>query len=296
MKSLLLVRPKNFGYNHQTSGSNAFQHNVANDDIHSKATDEFNRMLRVLKLHHIPHTVVDDTVAPVKPDAIFPNNWFSTHASKTLVLYPMEAQNRRQERRPEIIQQLEEEFGYKHTIDLTEHEKDGVYLEGTGSLVLDRENRVAFLARSSRSNADLADELCERLGYELIVFTAVDALGTPIYHTNVVVSVGSGFLIWAKELIHDESDLRNFEKYLSKTGKSSIEISNDQVLKFAGNVLEVKNTEGHNCLLLSSSARRAYSSDQILELRNHCSLIPIPIPTIEKVGGGSVRCCLAELS
>ncbi len=295
MKALLLVRPKHFSFNSETQASNAFQKNISEEHIQNKAVDEFNRFLQVLKLHHIKHVVIDDSNSPVKPDAIFPNNWISTHNGETIVLYPMEAKNRRPERRIDIVQTLQEKYGYKKIIDLTKYENDGQYLEGTGSLVLDRPNRTAFLARSSRSNSNLAEKFCEKLGYDLIDFTAVDGKGIPIYHTNVMISSGERFLVWCPSLISDESDRQRIRNYILDTDKESIEITKDQVAAYAGNILEVKNEEGTNCLLLSTTARRSLTTDQIFALRNHCSLLPIPIPTIEKVGGGSVRCMVAVL-
>lgn len=292
---LLLIRPKNFGYNPQTAESNAFQSGTSQTKVHLKAIDEFNRMIQVLNIHGIEHVVYEDTDTPVKPDAVFPNNWFSTHSKERFVLYPMLAENRRLERRMDIVESLQAEFNYSEAIDLTHFEDKNMFLEGTGSMVFDRDNQVAFMARSARSSVDVARNLCDRLGYSLLDFTAIDSSGTPVYHTNVMMCVGDHFLLWCPGVVHDESDLKRIHEYLENTGKESIEFNEEQMRAFVGNMFEVKNQSGSNCILLSSTARRALSTEQIFALRNHASLLPIPVPTIEQYGGGSVRCMVAEL-
>ncbi|NVK28092.1 MAG: amidinotransferase [Flavobacteriia bacterium] len=295
MTTLLLIRPKHFGFNPETAESNSFQTSIADKDVHSRAVDEFNRMVHVLRLHAIPHFVINDTERPIKPDAIFPNNWFSTHRSGRIVIYPMEAENRRTERREDIINRLKSEFEFTQVIDYTSRELDNVFLEGTGSLVFDRIHRYALLSRSSRSNLSLAEEVCHELDYKLISFTAIDHEGIPVYHTNVLLCIGEKFIVWCPQMISDKSDRLSIEAYIEKTKRESIEISPAQVKSFAGNMLEVKNENGNNCLLMSSTARRSLSTDQIFALRKYCALLPIPIPTIEKIGGGSVRCMVAEI-
>lgn len=292
---LLLVRPKHFSYNPQTAESNAFQIKVDDRTVHLKAIDEFNRFVQTLRIHGIEHIIIEDTPTPLKPDAIFPNNWFSTHRNDRLVLYPMLAENRRVERRPEIIAQLQNELGYTQILDLTGHEQEGKFLEGTGSLVFDRTNKLAFMARSSRSNLQVAERLCHELGFDLISYTAVDHSGNPLYHTNVMMSVGEEYLLWCPEIVKDESDQEMIRNYIREYEKESIEITESQMLSFAGNILQVRNREDSLCILLSSRARRSFTSEQIFQLRKHGSLLPVPIPTIEKVGGGSVRCMVAEL-
>ncbi|KAB2814299.1 citrulline utilization hydrolase CtlX [Phaeocystidibacter luteus] len=295
MTTLLLIRPKHFGFNPETAQSNSFQKRTSDQDVHEKAVDEFNRMIHVLNLHAIPHIVINDTERPIKPDAIFPNNWFSTHRSGRIVLYPMEAANRRTERREDIISRLKEEFEFTQVINYSDREQDNVFLEGTGSLVFDRVHRYALLSRSSRSNLSLAEEVCHELDYKLISFTAIDHEGIPVYHTNVLVCIGERFVVWCPDMISDKSDRLTLEAYITKTKKDSIEITREQVKSFAGNMLEVKNESGNNCLLMSSTARRSLTTDQIFALRKHCALLPIPIPTIERIGGGSVRCMVAEV-
>ncbi len=295
MITLLLIRPKHFGYNVQTESTNSFQRTEEDSNTHLQALDEFNRVVHVLKLHSIPHEVVDDTQHPIKPDAIFGNNWISTHREGRLVLYPMMAENRRPERRSDLIDYIVEKFEFTKTLDYAEKENENVFLEGTGSLVFDRKNKFAFLSRSSRSSLSLAEEVCHQLKYELVSFTAISEDGQPIYHTNVIMSIGDGFVVWCPDMISDQSDRVSIRNYMEKTKKESIEITKEQVRAFAGNVLEVTNTEGSKCLLLSSNARRSLSTEQIFALRNHCALLPVPIPTIERIGGGSIRCILTEI-
>lgn len=292
---LLLIRPKHFGFNPQTADSNAFQSGSANQKVHLKAIDEFNRMTQVLSIHGIQHIILDDTDQPIKPDSVFPNNWFSTHPKKKLVIYPLLAENRRSEKREDIIQYLMDECDYSQVIDLSHYERENKFLEGTGSLVLDRENNVAFMARSPRSNFEVAQEICYQLSLSLIDFTAIDSKGVPVYHTNVMMTLGENFLLWCPEVIHDESDTKRIREYIEETGKESIEFTESQMHSFVGNMFEVRNNSGSNCLLLSSTARRALTTNQIFALRNHASLLPIPIPTIEQFGGGSIRCMVAKL-
>lgn len=291
---LLLIRPKSFGFNPQTAASNAYQNEIE-EGVHSLAIDEFNRLIQVLTLHHIPHVVEDDTILPKKPDAIFPNNWISTHEDGVIVLYPMEAENRRVERREDIVERLKEYYGYTKVIDLSAHESEGVYLEGTGSLVFDRHRKHAYICESSRSNVDLARELCGKLGYELFAFDATDSNGLPIYHTNVMMNIGRDYVVWAADLVRNEKVRVALSHHFDQLGLEQILLTEDQVKAFAGNMLEVKSSDDQTCLLLSSSARRALTSDQIMTLRKYASLLPVPVPTIERVGGGSVRCMVAEI-
>lgn len=292
---LLLIRPRSFAYNPQTAASNAYQIEDAPNDAGSKAIDEFNRLTQVLTLHHISHVIEEDTFLPPKPDAVFPNNWFSTHENGVIVLYPMEAENRRLERRQDIVDRLKEYHGYSNVIDLTHYEKEGKYLEGTGSLVFDRLRKEAYICESSRSNVILARELCAKLGYELFAFDAVDSNGVPVYHTNVMMCVGKAFVVWAPDMITDLHVREALSHHFDKIGKEQIVISEQQVKSFAGNMLEVESEEGQSCLLLSSSARRSFTSEQIFQLRKYTSLLPVPVPVIERVGGGSVRCMVAEI-
>ncbi|TNE29776.1 MAG: amidinotransferase [Bacteroidetes bacterium] len=292
---LLLIRPRSFAFNPQTAASNAYQMEDIPAEASSKALDEFNRLTQVLTLHHIPHVVEEDTILPPKPDAIFPNNWFSTHENGVIVLYPMEAENRRLERRTDIIDRLKEYYGYSEIIDLTHYEKEGKYLEGTGSLVFDRQRKEAYICESSRSNVLLARELCAKLGYELFAFDAVDRNGIPVYHTNVMMCVGKEFVAWAPEMIRDTHVREALSHHFDHAGKEQVVLTEDQVKAFAGNMLEVESEDGQNCLLLSSSARRSFTTEQIFQLRKYTSLLPVPVPVIERVGGGSVRCMVAEI-
>lgn len=295
MKSsrLLLVRPSRFGYNAETSSSNAFQFKEEGREVASEAIMEFHRFTQTLSLHHIDYEVWEDSPNPVKPDAVFPNNWFSTHAGGTLVLYPMEAVNRRAERDPALIDLLKSRYGSTQVLDLTAYEMEGRFLEGTGSLVLDRERRLAFACLSSRTDEALVNEWCVSLNYSPIIFHARDAHGVPIYHTNVMMSIGPGYAVVALDAIENEDERNRVLEALSPL--EIVPISLSQVEAYAGNIFSVISTHGTHCILMSSTARRSLTSDQIFALRKHGSLLPIPIPTIERIGGGSVRCMVAEL-
>lgn len=292
---LLLIRPRSFAFNPQTAESNVFQEDIVDPEVSSKAIDEFNRLVQVLVLHHIPHVVEEDTILPHKPDAVFPNNWLSAHENGKLVIYPMAAKNRRPERRLDIVERLQEYYGYSEILDFSHYEQEGIYLEGTGSLVFDRNRKEAYICESSRSNVTLAREICGKLGYELFAFDAFSKNGEPIYHTNVMLCIGDQFVVWAPELIPNEHVRQALSHHFDEIGKEQIILTEKQVESFAGNMLEVKSDEGVNCLLLSSSARRALTTDQIFQLRKYASLLPIPVPVIQRVGGGSVRCMVAEI-
>ena len=292
---LLMVRPCRFGYNEQTASNNRFQRRKEGEDVQSVALEEFDGMVRMLRGHGIPVIVVEDTPEPLTPDSIFPNNWFSTHADGTLVLYPMFAPNRREERRTEVIRAIEEEAGTGRVLDLTEWEEKGEFLESTGSMVLDRKSRIAYACRSPRTSERVLDEFCRETGYRAVLFDAVDREGCPIYHTNVMMSVGDGYAAVCKEVITSLEDLAMVEQSLTTSGKEIIDISYDQMLNYACNILHVHDTEGKSFLVMSETAKASLDAGQLAALNVKGSILAARIPHIEEVGGGSARCMMAEV-
>lgn len=296
---VLMIRPVKFAGNVQTSASNRFQNLSAEQPaaaIHTQALAEFEALLAQLLAAAVKVHVFDDTPEPPTPDAIFPNNWVSFHADGTAVLYPMLAQNRRDERRMDVLEQLSEHgLRLQTIIDLTHHERHEKFLEGTGSLVLDRVNRVAYACVSPRTNLDVLDEFAQRLDYELVRFAAADENGVPIYHTNVLMSVGTRFAILCAEAIAEPGRTAVLAA-LRSTGHEVIVITTAQMSAFAGNVLELQTTAGSLCVAMSQSAFMALSPSQRIWLQSLSgSLVVAAIPTIERFGGGSVRCMLAEV-
>ncbi len=240
---------------------------------------------------------MDDTAEPEKPDAIFPNNWVSFHADGTVVLYPLLAPNRRTERRLEVLEQLvtQHQFRILRTVDLSEHETTGGYLEGTGSLVLDRVNRLAFASLSPRTQLDPIGDFAQRLDYEVISFEAFDAAGVPPYHTNVLMCVGTHFAVLCTGAILDAARRDAVTRILESTGRELIDISLRQMSAFAGNMLELDSGTGDKIIVMSTTAQQSLDSTQRSSLERYGNNVVVPIPTIEKYGGGSVRCMLAEI-
>jgi hypothetical protein len=296
-----MVRPRHFGYNAETAGSNRFQAPGGSDHIAVQALAEFDAFAAALASEGVTVCVAQDSDQPHKPDAVFPNNWVSFHPDGTVVLYPMQAENRRAERRAEIIAAVASDTGFvvRRTLDFTEHEKAGRFLEGTGSLVLDHPGRVAYACRSLRTDEHVAKEWAQELGYELEMFTAIDAAGIPIYHTNVVMSVGTRFAVAAVDNIAG-ADRGRIEARLRASGRELIPIDNAEMCAFAGNMLEVGSWDEHlgdfRTLVLSRTARNGLSPQNFARLSAAVdTVLAAPIGVIERHGGGSVRCMLAEV-
>lgn len=295
---LLMVRPLHFGFNDETALNNAFQVNdntLSTRQITELAIQEFDDFVCVLREHGLTITVVEDNISIKTTDSIFPNNWFSTHSDGTLVTYPMFSKNRRLERREDIIVVLKENYHLFHRIHLESAENFGYYLEGTGSLILDRSNKIAYACRSIRTDGKLLIEWADKLGYRLGVFNAKDESGMDIYHTNVMMALGENFVIWGGDALSDVIEKTTIEKLFFETGKEIIPISMAQIAKFAGNMLAVKNEKGERLLIMSQTAYDSFSSDQINRIESFCKIVKGNIPVIEKYGGGSVRCMLAEI-
>ena len=292
---LLMVRPVRFGYNEQTASSNPFQMRVAEEDIQRRALEEFDEMVNLLKEHEIPVLVAQDTPEPQTPDSIFPNNWFSTHGDGSLVLYPMFAPNRRLERDPAIIRMIMGAAGTKRILDLSHWEDKGKFLESTGSMVLDRKARIAYACRSPRTSEVVLDDFCRKMGYNSILFDAVDKTGYPIYHTNVMMSVGEKFAVVCEDVIISPPELKEIESNLSASGKKIIRITAEQMHLYAGNILDVRNINGDHLIVMSQTAKDCLTPEQLAALSECGEILPVHIPHIEEVGGGSARCMLAEV-
>lgn len=294
-----MIRPVRFGFNEQTAESNAFQDiklaaqtkDIAQED----ALREFDEMVRQLKAAGVDVMVYEDTPEPYTPDSIFPNNWVSFHFSGTVVLYPMQAENRRLERRMDIIDSLNNNFHVAKVIDLTHFEGDNKFLEGTGSLVLDRMHRVAFACLSPRTHADVLDEYQQKTGYKVIAFHAVDASGKPVYHTNVVMCIGDSFATICLQAIPDLDERLMIRQELERLGKRIVEITLDQMAHFAGNMLLIENQKRQKMLVMSTQAYTSLSHKQIDLLDDYATLHHFDLSMIEGNGGGSARCMMCEV-
>ncbi len=294
-----MVRPVQFGFNEQTAGSNEFQdRDFANESRHlaqEQALQEFEQMTSQLTAAGVELVVYDDTASPYTPDSIFPNNWVSFHQSGKVVLYPMMAPNRRAERRMEIIEDLSKSFHVEEIIDLTHFENEGKYLEGTGSMVLDRRYKIAYACLSPRTHPDVLDAFAEATGYEIVKFEASDENDVPVYHTNVLMCVGDVFAVICLEAIKDPDQRHQVRSILEETDKYIIEITLEQVRQFAGNMLMVRNKKDEKMLVMSTSAYESLTPQQIDALDDYASLVHADLSMIEGNGGGSARCMMAEV-
>jgi len=296
---VLMVRPASFGHNPETSATNTFQRVVDVDPgaAARRARQEFDGMVATLRAHGVEVEVIEDTPEPPRPDAVFPNNWISFHAGGTAVLYPLLAPSRRTEVRPEIVEELARRGRWRgrRVLDLRAGAAPGEFLEGTGSLVLDRARRVAYACRSARTSEALLRRFCDELGYEALAFDAHDAEGRAIYHTNVMMSVGTGFAVVCAGAIGDPRERARVVGRLEADGHEVVAIDPGQMADFAGNVLEVRPAPGVPLLVLSARAARCLRPEQRTALERYARLVPIELDTIETLGGGSARCMLAEL-
>ena len=291
-----MIRPVNFVFNEQTAGSNAFQNrNTEQQRVQANALQEFDRFVNVLRENGVEVIVIDDTAEPHTPDSIFPNNWVSFHNDGTVFLYPMMAENRRLERREDIIMQLEDEFKVKHVIDLSHFELENKFLEGTGSMVLDRENKIAYACLSPRTNKEVLEAFCKDSDYKSVLFHAVDQSGMDIYHTNVLMCVGSSYAVICLDSIKDEAEKQSVINSFQTTQKQIVAISFEQMNHFAGNMLEVQNKDGESLLVMSKSAWDSLNYEQKAILSSFSKPVYSDISTIENNGGGSARCMMAEV-
>ena len=294
---VLMIRPVQFGFNKETAVNNAFQKR-GDGDVQNLALAEFNRFVALLESNGIEVVVVEDTDSPHTPDSIFPNNWFSTHSTGELVLYPMCAPNRRHERKEtplNVIKKLGKMGCMKRVIDLSGWEAEGCFLEGTGSMVLDRANKIAFVCKSPRSDESVLARFCEELDYSYHYFEAYDSSMSLVYHTNVMMCMGNSFVVVCLDSIRDNGGKGVFIEIVKKCGKEIVDISIEQMEKFAGNMLQLKSQNGESILVMSSTAKNSLNGGQIETLGKNCKIIAPEINTIETNGGGSARCMLAEL-
>ncbi|RZK55824.1 MAG: amidinotransferase [Pedobacter sp.] len=292
---ILMIRPVDFKFNEQTAGNNRFQTDSAQSDVQQQALTEFDGFVNMLRENGVDVTVVNDTLEPATPDSIFPNNWVSFHEDGSVYLYPMFSENRRWERRKDIIDELSQKFQVNHVSDLSFFEQQVLFLEGTGSMVLDRVNKIAYACLSVRTDQEVLDSFAILTGYRIVSFQAIDQERFPIYHTNVMMCVGDKFVVICLESIKDEAERSNVIDSIIDSGKELIEISFDQMNRFAGNMLEVKNAQGEALLVMSEQAYKALTQTQINALTKYAKLIYAPLYTIEQNGGGSARCMLAEV-
>ncbi len=296
--TILMVRPAHFGFNEQTAANNAFQINdrsLSEADIQKKARKEFDAFVAKLRENGIKVIVIDDSAEPVKPDAVFPNNWVTFHQDGTIVTYPMYSSIRRHERREDILKKLEVQFGFSKRLHFEQYENEGRYLEGTGSMIIDRPNRIVYACLSERTDRQLLEEFCRQRGYLPLAFTAVDSQGKEIYHTNVMMALGETFVVICLETVKDPSQRQMLLDQFARNGKEVIELGMDQMMDFAGNMLQVGNSSGQSFLVMSEKAFQSLTAAQRRQLEKHTTLLHSPINTIETYGGGSARCMMAEL-
>lgn len=290
-----MIRPVNFGFNAETAVNNAFQ--VAGQDAaaQEKAKKEFDGFVQLLRQNGVDVTVVNDTPDPHTPDSIFPNNWVSFHNDGTIILYPMFAVNRRQERKPQVIQQIGSRFDIRHTLDLTTYEPQDKFLEGTGSMVLDRDKKIAYACISPRTDKTILSDFAKKMNYRPVAFTAVDEKGRAIYHTNVMMCVANAYVVICLDSIADATEREMVVEVIKESGKEIITITLEQMNHFAGNMLQVENVKGEKLLVMSSQAFMALNAAQVKKLEKYNRILYASLDTIETNGGGSARCMMAEV-
>lgn len=293
-RQIMMIRPSSFGFNQETAGSNEFQNSPAGGEA-GLARGEFENMVVQLRAAGVDVSLFDDTVSPVKPDAVFSNNWVSFHQSGKVVLYPMMAANRRAERRTDIVDALAGRFHVEEIVDLTHFEAEGKFLEGTGSMVFDRRYKIAYACLSPRTHPEVLTAFSDALGYELVTFHAVGKNGVPVYHTNVMMCVGDIFAVVCLDSLADADERYHLRAVLEETGKQIIEISIDQMEHFAGNMLLVRAANDEKILVMSDAAYRSLSDGQKDALDDYARLFPVELANLERIGGGSARCMLTEI-
>ena len=298
--SILMIRPNNFGFNEETANDNHYQNKeFFESNSNENAQKEFDNMVKNLKQNGISVHVFQDDDINYTPDSIFPNNWISFHENGDIGLYPMYAKNRRLERRPEVLEFLEEQgFGIENIVDYSGAESENKFLEGTGSMILDRENRIAYCSISNRSNEELFIDFCEDFEFTPVLFNSFQSVGDerlPIYHTNVMMCVTMSYVVICLDSIDDKKQRKNVCEFIKKSEKELINISENQLEKFAGNMLELLNDKGESVLVMSKSAENSLSENQKNTITNYSKIISSDINTIELCGGGSARCMMAEI-
>jgi len=294
--SVLMIRPTRFYPNPETAADNAFQRNADRDSnaLTLMARKEFGAVVKTLRTAGVNVHVFEDTAEPEKPDAVFPNNWISTHHDGRIALFPMYSALRRRERRKDIIEELRKHYRVTEVIDYSAFEDEGCCLEGTGSLVFDHLNKIAYVSLSNRTNPKVIQRFADDFRYEPVTFTSIGSNGRPIYHTNVMMCIGTAFAMVGLEMIPNKAERQLVRARLEKSGKEIVELSADQIANFAGNAIELHNKHGEKLLVLSGRADRALTEDQRKKLNRYARLVPLELPTIE-LGGGSARCIMATV-
>src|SRR5215831_4735785 len=285
--SVLMIRPSRFYPNPETAADNAFQRDADRDSaaLTLMAKKEFDDAVQTLCAAGVNVHVFEDTAQPEKPDAIFPNNWISMHHDGRIALFPMYSALRRRERRQDIVEELRKDYQVTGVIDYSLFENEGCCLEGTGSLVFDHLNKIAYVSLSNRSNPKMVQHFADDFGYEPVTFISFGSDGQPIYHTNVMMCIGTAFAIVGLEMIPNKSERQQVRERLERTEKDIVELSADQIANFAGNTIELRNKQGENLLVLSTRAERTFTDDQRERLSRYARLVPLELPTIE-LGGG----------
>ncbi len=294
--AVLMIRPHRFYPNPETAADNAFQQAVSTEklaDLTAAAQQEFDEAVGKLRNAGVTVHVVDDTATPEKPDAVFPNNWFSTHHDGRVALYPMYSAARRAERRHDVIDHLRKHYRVTDVVDYSPREQQDESLEGTGSLVLDHVNKIAYASLSQRTHPDVLKQFCHDFGYEPVIFRSESEGGQPIYHTNVMMCVGSEFALVGLETIPDDGDRTAVRDRLEATGKEVIDLTSGQIANFAGNAIELHNDKG-KLLVLSTRGAHALTAEQRALIERHAQLVELSLPTIE-LAGGSARCMIATI-
>lgn len=297
---LIMIRPKHFNFNIETAENNHFQkkdERLSNEKILKKATSEFDKMVLQLLKNKIDVTVFDDKKEIVTTDSVFPNNWISFHQNGLVFIYPMFSENRRKEKRKDILEKLDDEYEIKKIIDFSSYEMDSVFLEGTGSMILDRQNRICYASLSERTNKIAIKKFCEKALYTPIIFKSYQKINDDkslIYHTNVMMCVAEEYVLICLDSVHSEDDKNNIISTIKNTQKEIIEISEKQCNSFAGNMLQVTNKINEKFLIMSSSAYNSLEKEQRIKLLKYNKIIHSDLSLIEKLGGGSARCMIAE--
>jgi hypothetical protein len=291
---LLMIEPVNFGFNGQTAVNNSFQKETGLN-LQPQALEEFNAFVAALRGHLIDVTVVKDSPVPRTPDSLFPNNWISFHDDGRIFLYPMFALNRRQERKAAVLEVIKTNFLVTEIVDITHHEANHVFLEGTGSMVLDRENKIAYACLSPRTDNNVLESFCDLAGYKPVTFRATDTAGADIYHTNVMMCIADKYAVVCVDSIWKETERNNLVSAVENTGKKLIPITLAQLNNFAGNMLQVGNTAGQQYLVMSTQAYNSLAEVQLEAIQKFNPIIHASLDTIESAGGGSARCMIAEI-
>src|SRR5574344_648004 len=296
---VFMVKPVQFGFNPQTAVNNVFQKRGQYEkNAQENALREFSTFVTLLRANNVEVIVAEDTESPFTPDSIFPNNWFSTHDDGTLVLYPMYAFNRRQERKEEFLDVIKKNFKVSRIVDLTHWEEENLFLEGTGSMIFDRCNKIVYACLSTRTSEKVLADFCEQLCFTPVIFSAFSKNSDtseeiPIYHTNVMMNIGTKYAVVCLESIKDPKERENVVTSLEKSGKSIVEISLEQMNSFAGNMLELHSNQGKKLLVMSATARKSLTQEQNRLLSKECRLLSPSLDFIEINGGGSARCMMA---